>query len=89
MRVATDYEQALDLIRRLDRPTRARLVAQVVQELAVDPVAPPQRVSDPRAALAEIRSHFAKLGPVSPGPGEQLDLDRQHRADLLEGRISE
>jgi hypothetical protein len=46
-------------------------------------------MSDPRAVLAEIRAHFAKLGPVSPSVGEQLDLDRQHRADFLEGKVRE
>jgi hypothetical protein len=89
MTIATDYDQALAIIRRLDRPTQARLVAQVVQELAQEPSAPSLRVIDPRATLAEIRAHFAKLGPVSPSPGEQLELDRQHRADLLEGKIRE
>lgn len=89
MTVTTDYDQALELVRRLDRPTQARLVAQVVQELAQEAptVTPP--LSDPRAAMAEIRAHFAKLGPVSPSAGEQLELDRQHRADLLEGRVRE
>jgi hypothetical protein len=89
MTATADYEQALALIRRLDRPTQARLVAQVVQELAHQVPASAPRVSDPRATLAEIREHFAKLGPVSPSAGEQLDLDRQHRADLLEGKIRE
>lgn len=89
MTTATDYEQALAIIRRLDRPTRARLVSQVVQELAGESVPPTQPVTDPRAALAEIRAHFAALGPVSPTAAEQLELDRQHRADLLEGRIHE
>ncbi len=83
----TDYEQALALIRRLDRLTRARLVSQVVQELAVEPTAPSQQVPDPRAALAEIRAHFAQLGPISPTVGEQVELDRQSRADVLEGKI--
>ncbi|WP_129675752.1 hypothetical protein [Candidatus Chloroploca sp. Khr17] len=83
------YEQALELVRRLDRPTRARFVAQVVQELAVEPGDAGQRVTDPRATLAEIRAHFAQQGPVNPSAGEQLDRDRQHRADLLEGRIRE
>ncbi|MFV9504170.1 MAG: hypothetical protein AB4911_06350 [Oscillochloridaceae bacterium umkhey_bin13] len=89
MTITTEYEQALELVRRLDRSTRARFVAQVVQELAVEPAAPTQQVTDPRATLAEIRAHFAQQGPVSPSPAEQLELDRQHRADLLEGRIRE
>ncbi len=89
MIVATDYEQALDLIRRLDRPTRARLVAQVVQELAVEPDDTDRRSNEAWARMAQLREEFRRLGPVSPSPGEQLDLDRQHRADLLEGRISE
>jgi signal transduction protein with GAF and PtsI domain len=37
MTITTACEQALELVRRLDRPTRARLVAQIVQELAVEP----------------------------------------------------
>lgn len=89
MTAAADYERALAIIRQLDRPTQARLVAQVVQELAQATPASPSRVTDPRATLAEIREHFAKLGPVSPSVGEQLDLDREHRADLLEGKIRE
>lgn len=89
MTTTTDYDQALVLIRRLDRPTQARLVAQVVQELAQETPAPAPRITDPHAVLAEIRAHFAKLGPVSPSPAEQLELDRQHRADLLEGKIRE
>jgi hypothetical protein len=32
-----EYKQALAIVRRLDRPTRARFVAQVVQELAAEP----------------------------------------------------
>jgi hypothetical protein len=89
MIVTTDYEQALAIIRRLDRPTQARLVAQVVQELAQEAPTPSTQVTDPRATLAEIRAHFAKLGPVSLSVGEQLELDRQHRADLLEGKVRE
>jgi hypothetical protein len=89
MTATTDYDHALELIRRLDRPTQARLVAQVVQELANEQPALAASMSDPRAVLAEIRAHFAKLGPVSPSVGEQLDLDRQHRADFLEGKVRE
>jgi hypothetical protein len=83
----TEYMQVLELIRRLDRPTRARLVAQVVRELAAGPGVPPTSPIDPRAALAEVRAHFAKLGPVSPSVGEQADLDRRSRADMLEGIV--
>lgn len=82
----TDYMQALDLIRRLDRPTRAGLIAEVVQELAAEPTEASKLMLDPRAALAEVRAHFAQLGPVSPTVGEQVDLDRQSRADFLEGK---
>lgn len=89
MTTTTDFDQALAIIRRLDRPTQARLVAQVVQELAQETAVPSPQVTDPRATLAEIRAHFAKLGPVSPSMGEQLELDRQHRADLLEGKVRE
>lgn len=83
--IANDYEQALTLIRRLDRSERARLVAEIVAELADEPAPPTHRIQDPRAALAEIRAHFAGLGPVSPTAGEQVDLDRQSRAYSLEG----
>jgi hypothetical protein len=89
MTATADYEHALAIIRQLDRPTQARLVAQVVQDLAQAAPTSTPRVTDPRATLAEIREHFAKLGPVSPSVGEQLALDRQHRADLLEGKIRE
>jgi hypothetical protein len=81
----TEYDQLLALVRRLDRPTRARLVAQVVEELAVEPPVRPRPLADPRAALAEVRAHFASLGPVSPSVGEQVELDRQSRAESLEG----
>lgn len=89
MTATTDYEQALEIIRRLDRPTRARLVSQVVQELAVEPDDTRRRSSEAWARLAQLREEFGRIGPVSPSPAEQLDLDRQHRADLLEGRIRE
>lgn len=89
MTVTADYDQALQMIRRLDRPTQARLVAQVVRDLAQEHPTPVASVPDPRAALADIRAHFAKLGPVSPSMGEQLDIDRQHRADLFEGKVRE
>lgn len=89
MTTTADYTQILELVRRLDRPTRARLVAQVVQELAQEPRVSAPQIADPRAVLAEIRAHFAQLGPVSPSMGEQLELDRQHRADLLEGKVRE
>jgi hypothetical protein len=89
MTTSTDYEQALAIIRRLDRPLRARLVAEVVQELAIEPTVRSPALIDPRAVLAEIRTHFAALGPVSPTVGEQIDLDRQSRADLLEGTMSD
>lgn len=89
MTTTTDYEQALALIRRLDRPTQARLIAEVVQDLAVEPDSAQRRSSDAWARLAQLREEFGRLGPVSPSPAEQLDLDRQHRADVLEGKIRE
>lgn len=87
MTSTVDYEQALTIIRQLDRPTQARLIGQIVQELATEPTTPAAAPRDPRAMLAEIRAHFAAQGPVSPSAGEQLDLDRQSRADFLEGKI--
>lgn len=66
MTTTADYSHVLELVRRLDRPARARLVAQVVQELAQEPQISAPQVTDPRAVLAEIRAHFAQLGPVSP-----------------------
>ncbi|RRR77374.1 MAG: hypothetical protein EI684_01595 [Candidatus Viridilinea halotolerans] len=89
MQATIEYEQALTIVRRLDRPTRARLVAQVVQELAVGPDDARRRSNEAWERLAQLREDFARMGPVSPSPAEQLELDRQHRADLLEGRISE
>jgi hypothetical protein len=89
MQGTTEYEQALAIIRQFDRPTRARFVAQVVQELAVEPDDSHRRSSEAWERLAQLREEFGRLGPVSPSPAEQLELDRQHRADLLEGRISE
>ncbi|MGB9632341.1 MAG: hypothetical protein ACPL8I_03350 [Chloroflexaceae bacterium] len=89
MTTTSDYEQALAIIRRLDRQSRARLVAQVVQELADERDMALQRSHEAWTRLAELREEFRRLGPVSPSAGEQLDLDRQHRADLLEGKIRE
>jgi hypothetical protein len=89
MTVTTDYDQILELVRRLDRPTQARLVAQVVQELADERDAALRRSHEAWTRLAKLREEFRQLGPVSPSAGEQLDLDRQHRADLLEGKIRE
>jgi hypothetical protein len=89
MTITTEYEQALELVRRLDRPTRARFVAQVVQELAVEPDDSGRRSHEAWERLAQLREEFAQMGPVSPSPAEQLERDRQHRADLLEGRIRE
>ncbi|NJO82459.1 MAG: hypothetical protein HC828_06305 [Blastochloris sp.] len=85
----TEYDQALAIIRRLDRSTQARLVAQVVQELADDRDATLRRSHEAWMRLAELREEFRRLGPVSPSAGEQLDLDRQHRADFLEGKVRE
>lgn len=87
MAIATEYEQALTLIRRLDRPVRARLIAQVVQELATEPSSDPVQIHDPRAALAELRAHFATLGPTTPSAAKQLERDREERAATLEGRL--
>nr|WP_044200267.1 hypothetical protein [Oscillochloris trichoides] len=87
--VTTDYDQALTIIRRLDRNTQARLVAQVVQDLASEYDATLRRSHEAWTRLAELREEFRQLGPVSPSVSEQLDLDRQHRADLLEGKIHE
>jgi hypothetical protein len=87
MTMITDYQQALVYIRRLDRVSKARLIAEVAQELAVEPTEKAQTARDPRVVLAEIREHFAALGPVSPSVGEQLELDRQSRADFLEGKV--
>lgn len=89
MTTTTDFDQALAIIRRLDRPTQARLVAQVVQELANERDAALRRSHEAWTKLAELREEFRRLGPVSPSAGEQLELDRQHRADLLEGKIRE
>ena len=86
MAIAAEYDQALTLIRRLDRPLRARLIAQVVQELAIEPSPAPMRITDPRAALAELRAHFAALGPTVPTAAEQLEQDRNGRAAALEGK---
>jgi hypothetical protein len=89
MTTTADYTQVLELVRRLDRPTRARLVAQVVQELAQEPERAGQRSSEAWERMEALREEFRQLGPVSPSPAEQLELDRQHRADLLEGKVRE
>lgn len=54
----TDYEQVLMLIRRLDRPTQARLVAEVVQALAIEPTVRP---------TAEIPTNQAQAGDANSG----------------------
>lgn len=89
MSMNIEYDQALAIIRRLDRPTRARLIAQMAQELVSEPVPSMPVITDPRQALAEIREHFAKLGPIAPEAAEQLEHDRQQRANLLEGNSQE
>lgn len=73
MQGTTEYEQALAIIRRLDRPTRARLVAQVVQELAVEPDDGRLRSSEAWERLAQLREEFGRLGPVSPSPAAETE----------------
>lgn len=89
MTATADYMQALVLIRRLDRATRARLVAEVVQELATTPDVALQRSREAWATLAELHEEYRHLGSVVLSPSEQLELDRQQRADVLEGKIRE
>jgi len=89
MTITTEYEQALALVRRLDRPTRARFVAQVVQELEAEPEESDRRSREAWERLAQLREAWAQMGPVSPSPAEQLERDRQQRADRLEGRVRE
>lgn len=89
MAVPTDYDQALAIVRRLDRPTQAWLVAQVAQELATEPDASIRRSHEAWKRLAELREEFRRLGPVSPSASEQLDLDRQQRANFVEGKSRE
>ena len=89
MTITTEYEQALALVRRLDRPTRARFAAQVVQELEAEPEESDRRSREAWERLAQLREAWAQMGPVSPSPAEQLERDRQQRADRLEGRVRE
>lgn len=89
MTATADYMQALVLIRRLDRATQARLVAEVVQELAITPVSATTQTADPRATLAAVRAHFAALGPTTPSISEQLERDREERTAALEASLGE
>lgn len=89
MTATADYMQALVLIRRLDRATQARLVAEVVQELAIASASDAAHTADPRATLAALRAHFAALGPITPSISEQLERDREERAAAIESRLSE
>lgn len=84
MTVTTEYVRALDLVRALDRSTRAQLVAQVVQELVETD---DQKSRSDRAwqRLNALRAEFTQLGPISPSPAEQLERDRAERSRLLEG----
>lgn len=84
MTVTPDYDQALAIIRRLDRPTQARPVAKVVQELADEREAALRRSHEAWTRLAELREEFRQLGPVSTSAGEQLELDRTPDEALAE-----
>ena len=82
------YDDVLRLVRQLDRPTQARLIAEVVQELASTPVAHAAPAEDAWSrwiALGDdIRTHYPDMDI-----GEQLSADRQARATALTGRTED
>ena len=85
---AIAYDDIVRLVRQLDRPTQARLIAEVVQELASTPVAhaaPAEDAWSRWVALGDaIRTHYPDVDI-----GEQLSADRQARATALMGRTEE
>lgn len=81
---APTVEQVLSLARRLSPRDQAQVVAalatHVAQAMPAEPVAAPRRPMTPdeaRAALAEVRAHFAAQGPVSPTIAEDLMASRR------------
>lgn len=80
----TTYEQVLSLVRGLDRQARARLVADVVQELALEPVAEAARGQDAWARWAALRDDIGRNFPDAH-LSERLDADRRERDEALRG----
>lgn len=79
-----EYEQILSLVRRLDRQARARLVAEVVQELAIDPAAETTQGQDAWARWAALRDDIGRTFPNAQ-LSERLDADRRERDAAVRG----
>lgn len=82
------FEHALAIARQLSPPDRARLVAQIVTELAVPP-SPPPAATDAAEAWARLLALSAEMRatyPNAPGVAAQLEADRRERDTLLTGR---
>src|SRR3954469_22117147 len=85
---ATPFDQALTAARRLAPRERARLIAQLAEELvepalAIEEAAPSSE--DAWERLSRFRDDLYALGPVSPTLAEQLDADRRERDAMLMG----
>ena len=81
----TPFEQALATVRQLPPRERARLVAVVVEELAMStPPAPDDNAA--WATLERLRREFAQLPRGEGTLADQLERDRAERQAMLEGQ---
>jgi hypothetical protein len=80
----TAYEQVLHLVRQLDRQSRARLVAEVVQDLAVEPVIPAPPPADAWARWTALGDDIRQRDPHADIAG-RLAADRRERDAAIGG----
>lgn len=84
-----NIEIVLQQAQNLSKRDQMRLIALIAQEAASGHEELSSAPHDPWMRLAALREEFRALGPVLPSMGEQIELDRQSRADFLEGRSEE
>lgn len=86
------FDQVLATARKLSPRDRARLIAQLAQELVVAPAVLPtfDRKSYDAAwkHWDQVREELYQQGPASPSLAEQLDADRRERDALLMGQAA-
>lgn len=90
MTPSVTFDQALAIARQLTPAERARLVAQLVTELATPqpPPGAPAAESSAAAAWGQLESFWEaieSLGPAAPSATEQLFEDRRTRQETLDG----